>query len=264
MLILECGEIDLAHVLSSRVDEPFDAGFVRYHVTEIMKCVKAVHDMGIVHSDLKPANFLFVRGVLKLIDFGISNALTDKTMNVYRECQIGTPNYMAPETLIEANQYTMKLKQRTYNPNDPDNDDDNHNSTWKVGKPADIWACGCIIYQMVYGRPPYAAYQGGKKVLAITNPKIAIEYPKFNKVGSKIGGLVIELMRSCLYRDPKNRATADEVLMMDFLRPKLITRSYVNELVKQSVKYGWSHPKLSDAKLDNMGESIWNKIKGYE
>ncbi|GMF01296.1 unnamed protein product [Ambrosiozyma monospora] len=71
-------------------------------------------------------------------------------------------------------------------------------------------------------------------------------------------------MRSCLYRDPKNRATADEVLMMDFLRPKLITRSYVNELVKQSVKYGWSHPKLSDAKLDNMGESIWNKIKGYE
>ena len=50
-------------------------------------------------GDLKPANFVFVKGHLKLIDFGIAKAFSNDTTNIYRESQIGTVNYMAPEAI---------------------------------------------------------------------------------------------------------------------------------------------------------------------
>ena len=57
---------------------------------------------GIVHSDLKPANFLFVEGALKLIDFGIANAIQGDKTSVVRESQVGTLNYMSPEAIQDS------------------------------------------------------------------------------------------------------------------------------------------------------------------
>ncbi|KAG7885105.1 hypothetical protein KL938_001362 [Ogataea parapolymorpha] len=248
MLVMECGDIDLAHVLANRSNLPFDPSFTRYHAVEMIKCVKAVHDAGIVHSDLKPANFLFVKGTLKLIDFGISNSLSDHTVNIYRECQIGTPNYMAPETLIEVNN-TLK--------------GDGLNGTWKVGKPADIWSCGCIIYQMVYGKPPYANYTGNKRILAITNPKVEIQYPRVTTDGTRVNGLVIDTIQRCLKRNPSLRSNADQLLETDFLKPKVVTHKFINDLVRNAVKYGSTHPNISEHKLDILVEDVWKKVNEY-
>src|SRR6201990_93037 len=104
---MELGELDMKKVLDMRNknEQPrFDPTFVRYYWKEMLECIQAIHLHDVVHSDLKPANFVVVKGRLKLIDFGIANAIqTDETVNVHRENQIGTPNYMSPESLIDSN-----------------------------------------------------------------------------------------------------------------------------------------------------------------
>ena len=56
--------------------------------------------LGVIHSDLKPANFVLVAGHLKLIDFGIARSIQpDRTSVTNAEEVAGTMNYMSPETL---------------------------------------------------------------------------------------------------------------------------------------------------------------------
>jgi serine/threonine-protein kinase TTK/MPS1 len=62
----------------------------------MLQAVHAIHEERVVHSDLKPANFLFVKGALKLIDFGIAKTIQNDTTNIHREYQVGTINYMSP------------------------------------------------------------------------------------------------------------------------------------------------------------------------
>ncbi len=247
LLIMECGDIDLSHVLAKRLDVPLDIEFVRFHANEILKCVKAVHDAGIVHSDLKPANFLFVKGMLKIIDFGIANAVPEHTMNIYRENQIGTPNYMAPEALIDNNQHLADSTQH-------------HKSTWKVGKPSDIWSCGCIIYQMIYGRPPYGGYQGSQRLLAIMNPDVKIAYPEKGLGSVKVPGTAIETIEACLHRDPNKRWTAQEILDGPFLKPRVVSEQFINDLVKNAITYGVSKSSINDEELRTLADDVWRRV----
>lgn len=55
------------------------------------QAVHTIHEARIVHSDLKPANFLVVEGQLKLIDFGIAKAISSDTTSIAREAQVGRP-----------------------------------------------------------------------------------------------------------------------------------------------------------------------------
>ncbi len=53
----------------------------------LLQAVHTIHEARIVHSDLKPANFLVVEGQLKLIDFGIAKAISSDTTSIAREAQ---------------------------------------------------------------------------------------------------------------------------------------------------------------------------------
>jgi serine/threonine protein kinase len=138
----------------------------------MLRAVHAIHEERIVHSDLKPANFLFVRGALKLIDFGIAKAIQNDTTNIHREHQVGTVNYMSPEALTDTSKETNTaqcMKVRSYGGIGGDG--------WQLGRPSDVWSLGCILFQMVYGKTPFSHLAVLQKLQKITDPSYAIDYP---------------------------------------------------------------------------------------
>jgi serine/threonine-protein kinase RIO1 len=105
-VVMELGEADLNSVLqrqASRRQEgqlSVNIHFIRLMWQQMLSAVRCIHEARIVHGDLKPANFLLVKGALKLIDFGIAKAIqSDDTTSIMRENQIGTLNYMSPEAI---------------------------------------------------------------------------------------------------------------------------------------------------------------------
>lgn len=247
-VVMEIGEIDLAHVLTARLNQPLDISFVRYYSIEMLKCVAAVHRHGIVHSDLKPANFLLVKGMLKIIDFGIANVVPEYTANVHRDNQIGTPNYMAPEALLDSN--------------NSNGGESNTDPTFKVGRPSDVWSIGCIIYQMVYGKPPYGNYSGPQRMLAIMNPKVQIQYPKHGLGQVKVPREAIECIRGCLERDPTTRSTIDQTLCGSFLNPQAVDRHFIKTLIDHAVQYGIERNEpVKGQELDLLTDDVWRKIQ---
>lgn len=207
LVLMEKGDTDLNRILTLRLngtDARFDSAFTRYHWKEMLECVQAVHEHDIVHSDLKPANFLLVQGRLKLIDFGIANAIdTDNTCNVHRESHVGTPNYMSPESITDTNAGEGG-KDEAGRPLKKD---------MRIGKASDVWSLGCILYQMAYGRPPFAHIPNQiTRIMAITNPKHVIEFPETGVGGAMIPPTLIGTLRRCLNRDPDKRATIKQML----------------------------------------------------
>ncbi|KPM45438.1 hypothetical protein AK830_g1100 [Neonectria ditissima] len=203
-LLMDLGELDLNSLLKKRTNPEFakfDPVFVRLYWKEMLECLQAVHQYDIVHSDLKPANFVLVKGLLKLIDFGIANAIqTDETVNVHRETQIGTPNYMSPESLMDSN-------------NPRGGRAPGQAKLMKLGKPSDVWSLGCILYQMVYGLPPFGHIANQmSRCQAIINWNHDIEFPSRGMGGSSVPPSLIRTMKRCLNRDQHMRPTCDELL----------------------------------------------------
>jgi serine/threonine protein kinase len=176
-ILLELGEHDFNQILRAR--RLTHQQIVTYW-HQMVQAVHFTHEQGnIVHTDLKPANFLMANGRLKLIDFGIAQKIPVGTIHIKRDAMIGTPNYMAPETVRavkEGRNTRAAVVAAAAASSAPSSTDPAISRVYKAGKASDVWALGCILYQMVYGRPPFEAHHGDEKLRQILDPKHIIDF----------------------------------------------------------------------------------------
>jgi hypothetical protein len=98
--------------------------------TDIGEALAYAHEQGFVHRDVKPANILLDRGHALLADFGIARAVTALAGQRLTESGliVGTPEYMSPEQ---------------------------GSDTARIDGRSDIYALGCVLYEMLAGEPPF-------------------------------------------------------------------------------------------------------------
>jgi len=144
----------------------------------------AAHRAGVVHRDLKPANVFLVPteagGELtervKLLDFGISKILASQTVQTQDAMLLGTPQYMSPEQALGKN---SELDART-----------------------DIFSLGCMLYEMLSGRPPF---DGGGSTLAVVY-RIVHERPApLATHCPELPAHILTAVDKSLEKDPKDR-----------------------------------------------------------
>jgi serine/threonine protein kinase len=66
---------------------------------QMLEATQIAHSAKVIHGDLKLPNFLFLRGTLRLIDFGIGKSIRNDPTNIERRNQVGTLHSMSPKTL---------------------------------------------------------------------------------------------------------------------------------------------------------------------
>lgn len=140
------------------------------------------HGMGVVHRDIKPGNlFLCGTGQLKVTDFGIARAVSGTSLTATGTL-VGTLPYMAPEQ-------------------------------W-LGEPAafsnDIWAVGCVLYELVSGRPPRAYASPTDYVAAAARRELV---PPL-RPGASVPAWLARAIMAMLEPDPRRRPGAGECVRL--------------------------------------------------
>ncbi|PXF47654.1 putative myosin light chain kinase [Gracilariopsis chorda] len=155
---------------------------------EIIKGVEYLHDVGVVHCDIKPENILCKSKQwpysVKLCDFGLANFFDQYNNNTMTET-IGTPGYVAPEV----------VRREPYGP------------------PVDMWACGVVLYVMLSGRMPFY----GKDDVQCLRRTAAGEYSFPEREWKHVSDRAISLVRSLLQIRPELRLTAKAALQHDWV-----------------------------------------------
>ena len=205
-LVFECLDVNLYELISGN-GEPFDESVALVLVYQMLKALSFIHSLNMFHRDIKPENCMVNRKTfeLKLVDFGSTRQTSAR--GPFTE-YVSTRWYRAPECILTSGSY---------------------------GPPVDIWAVGCVLYEIITGEPLFPGNHELDQICRIhnllgtpssellakfgQNPNTEIEFSFPPRRAQNLASLlpdwdpdVVDLMSKMLKYNPIDRITADEAL----------------------------------------------------
>ncbi|MHC4605738.1 MAG: protein kinase domain-containing protein [Planctomycetota bacterium] len=167
----------LRDLLEEGRPEPREAARIAFRVA---CALEYAHRRDVVHRDLKPSNILMTeKGDVVLVDFGIARDLGTGDRLTEKGELLGTPLYMSPEQM----------------------------SGGEVGPPADLFAFGCILYEMLCGDPPFEA----DSFIELSSRVLNKDPVRPSERAEQVPEVLEDVCLKCLRRDPAKRPAAGDV-----------------------------------------------------
>ena len=177
-----CASGDLSHCLWPNKGTNYLEKVIKTLSVQLLLGLKTLHQNGIIHCNLKPSNIIIDEfGNVKICDFKKALNVNEMTMNDIRKNKTAmTPCYTAPELFSENGMYSYKT---------------------------DLWALGCIMYEMALGQVPFFEERVNKLILKIINDEVNFNKKQFNQYSMEF----MEVIKKLLEKDPAQRPSWGEI-----------------------------------------------------
>jgi len=211
MIVMDyCDGGDLQKVIKSQRGVLFGEEMIMDWFVQLISGITYLHEKRILHRDIKAQNVFLTNGtrLIQIGDFGISRRLI--ATNEKAHTVIGTPYYLSPEIV----------------------------SNLPYGYESDIWALGCLLYELCTLRHPFSAKNLQHLALKITTGKytpVSAIYPRDLRL----------LVNKMLEHDPKRRPRAAQIVRMPYVRDamhSLKERDGLSELEPDIIESETSNP----------------------
>ncbi len=196
----------------------------RLSLDEVVRITKAViaglshaHEHGVIHRDVKPENILLTEDRVLLADFGIAKAAAEvggETLSTYG-LVLGTPEYMSPEQAMDE----------------------------KVDHRTDIYALGCVVFEMLAGDPPFT----GRTRSAIISKHIREQVPSLDVVRADIPQGMAAATEQALKKVPADRFTNAEEFASALERGRHTPPVRPSNIWQSLVQFARRHPAWATA-----------------
>jgi beta-lactam-binding protein with PASTA domain/tRNA A-37 threonylcarbamoyl transferase component Bud32 len=152
----------------------------------VAKALESAHEAGMVHRDIKPGNIMLTSdGEVKVMDFGIARTSTGDTLT-QTAAVLGTASYLSPE---QAQGQSVDLR-------------------------SDIYSLGCVLYEMVTGRPPFS----GDSPVAIAYKHVKDDPAAPSQINPDVPGDLEAVILKSMAKNPANRYQTAAELRKDLER----------------------------------------------